>query len=334
MTVRRLNFSSVGLPGPFWPGETHGYLAKSIAMNGAGPRHVSVLPAEVLSFLAPEAGQVVVDATVGAGGHARLVAEKLGPEGRLIGLDLDAVMLAGARTRLEGMPVTLVQASFEELPAILAKLGTGPVDAVLADLGVCSDQLDDPERGLSFQQAGPLDMRLDPTQGEPASALLRRMGERDLADLIWQFGEERHSRRVARRIVETRKHAPLETTDQLAALVRSCVPPQRGRRHPIDPATRVFQALRIAVNDEMGALDRLLAALPECVKPGGRAVLISFHSLEDRRVKQAFRNREAWEILTKKPVQAGPEEARNNPRARSAKLRAARRRDANGGGRR
>src|SRR5262249_36599561 len=148
------------------------------------------------------------------------------------------------------------------------------------------------ERGFSFQQVGPLDMRLDPTQGEPASHLLRRLSERDLADLLWQYGEERFSRRIARKIVETRRRTPLETTDQLAELVRRCVPRPRGQRHSIDPATRTFQALRIAVNDELGALDRFLAALPGCVKPGGRAAVISFHSLEDRRVKHAFRDRQ------------------------------------------
>jgi 16S rRNA (cytosine1402-N4)-methyltransferase len=285
-----------------------------------------VLPAEVLEYLAPAPGQTLVDATVGAAGHARLLAERLGPEGRLIGLDQDPAMLDLARPRLQSLPVTLVHANFERLPEVLADLGISAVDGVLADLGICSDQLDDAERGLSFQLSGPLDMRLDPTMGEPAADLLRRLGERDLADLIWQFGEERFSRRIARRIVETRKSAPLETTDQLASLVRRCVPRPRGRRSVIDPATRVFQALRIAVNDELGALDRFLAALPECVKPGGRTVIISFHSLEDRRVKQAFRNKERWEVLTRKPVQAGEEELHGNPRARSAKLRAARRR--------
>jgi 16S rRNA (cytosine1402-N4)-methyltransferase len=303
--------------------------------TGSDSRHVSVLPAEVLHFLAPAPGQIIVDATVGTGGHARLLAENLRPDGRLIGIDRDEAMLALARPGSEGLPVTLLHATFDRLPDVLAELNAGRVDGVLADLGVCSDQLDDPARGLSFQQSGPLDMRLDPTCGEPASALLQRLSERELADLIWQYGEERHSRRVARKMVETRKRAPLETTDQLADLVRSCVPRSprsaraRGQRHPIDPATRVFQALRIAVNDEMGALDRLLAALPECVKPGGRVVVISFHSLEDRRVKQAFRNKDIWEVLTKKPVQAGEQELRHNPRARSAKLRAARRKDAN-----
>jgi 16S rRNA (cytosine1402-N4)-methyltransferase len=298
-------------------------------MNGQSPvpeaRHIAVLPAEVLGALAPVPGQTVVDATVGAGGHARLLAERVGPLGRVFGLDRDAAMLALARPRLEGLPVTLVQANFAELRQVLDQLGIAAVDGVLADLGVCSDQLDAPERGLSFQQAGPLDMRFDPTEGEPASALLRRLNERDLADIFWRYGEERFSRRVARKIVATRRQAPLETTEQLADLVRRCVPWPKGRRPAIDPATRVFQALRIAVNDELAALDRFLASLPGCVKPGGRAVVLSFHSLEDRRVKQAFRDRAHWEVLTRKPVQAGEEELRNNPRARSAKLRAARR---------
>ncbi len=290
-------------------------------------RHLPVLPAEVLAALEPTAGQVLVDATLGAGGHARLLAERLEPAGRLLALDRDPAMIELARPRLEGLPVTLVHAGFDDLRAVLDDLGLAAVDGVLADLGVCSDQLDRPERGFSFSQEGPLDMRLDPTTGEPASALLRRLGERDLADLFWQYGEERFSRRIARRIVETRRREPLETTGQLADLVRRCVPRFRGsRRKPaIDPATRVFQALRIAANDELGALDRLLASLPGCVRPGGRVCLISFHSLEDRRVKQALRDRAVWEEATRKPVQAGEEEVRNNPRARSAKLRAARR---------
>lgn len=301
-------------------------------MNGPAaspePRHVPVLPAEVLAALAVEPGQTLVDATVGAAGHGRCLAERLGPTGRLIALDTDAAMLGLAKALLGSVQaaatVTLVQANFDGLRAVLDNLEVATVDGVLADLGLCSDQLEDPERGFSFQQAGPLDMRLDPAEGESAAALIKRLGERELADLFWKYGEERFSRRVARRIVETRRQAPLETTEQLAALVRRCVPRARGRR-AIDPATRVFQALRIAVNDELGALDRFLEALPGCVKLGGRAVVISFHSLEDRRVKQAFRNREVWEALTKKPVQAGEEEVRNNPRARSAKLRAARR---------
>jgi 16S rRNA (cytosine1402-N4)-methyltransferase len=294
----------------------------------AAPRHVSVLAAEVLAALQPAAGQVVVDATLGAGGHARLLAERLTPGGRLVGLDRDPAMIELARPRLEGLPVTLVHAGFEDIRAVLDDLHLEAVEGVLADLGVCSDQLDRPERGFSFTQEGPLDMRLDPQRGEPAGALLRRLNERDLADLFWHYGEERFSRRIARRIVETRRREPLETTGQLAELVRRCVPrprPGSRRKAPIDPATRAFQALRIAVNDELGALDRLLAALPACVRPGGRVCLISFHSLEDRRVKQALRDRDVWEEVTRKPVQAGEEEVRSNPRARSAKLRAARR---------
>jgi len=287
------------------------------------PRHQPVLPAEVLHFLEPSSGQTIVDATVGAGGHARLIAERLGPLGRLIGLDQDLSMLQLAQQRLVDLPVTLVQANFDQLPLVLAERGINAVDGVLADLGVCSDQIDCAERGFSFQQEVPLDMRLDPTHGEPASALVKRLSERTLADLFWNYGEERYSRRVARKIVETRRRTPLETTSQLAELVRSCVPRPRGQRHPIDPATRVFQALRIAVNDELGALERFLATLPRCLKPGGKAVIISFHSLEDRRVKQAFRDRAVWKVRTPKPVQAGDEELRNNPRARSAKLRAA-----------
>jgi 16S rRNA (cytosine1402-N4)-methyltransferase len=286
---------------------------------------VAVLPAEVLHFLAPAASEVIVDATVGAGGHARLIAERVGPGGRLIGLDQDPAMLDLARPRLTGLPATLLHANFDRLRDALDELGVAAVDGVLTDLGFCSDQVDAPERGLSFSQPGPLDMRLDPTQGEPASALLRRLNERDLADLIYQYGEERFSRRIARRIVEARRARPLQTTEELAELVRRCVPRPKGRHHGIDPATRTFQALRIAVNDELGALDRLLEQLPRCLKPGGRAVLISFHSLEDRRVKTAFRDRSVWEALTPKPVQASEDEVRTNPRARSAKLRAARR---------
>ncbi len=279
------------------------------------------MPDEVLRLLEPRPGQTIVDCTVGAGGHARLLAERIMPGGRLIGLDQDPAMLELARLRVPGLPVTLLHRNFEDLPSVLQELQIGPVDAVLADLGFCSDQLADPGRGLSFQQDGPLDMRLDPTRGEPASSLVRRLHERDLADLFHEYGEERHSRRIARKIVAARQEAAITTTGQLADLVRSCVPRSRG--HPIDPATRVFQALRIAVNDELGALERFLVVLPECVRPGGRAAVISFHSLEDRLVKRAFRRPEIWQELTRKPLTASADEAEWNPRARSAKLRAA-----------
>jgi 16S rRNA (cytosine1402-N4)-methyltransferase len=294
--------------------------------SSSRPRHVAVLPAEVLHWLAPAPGQVFVDATAGAGGHSLLLAPRLEPGGRLLALDRDPAMLDVARQRLEGLPVTFVRASFDQLRQVLDDLKIDVVDGVLADLGICSDQLDDANRGFSFQQEGPLDMRMDTTRGEPASALLRRLNERELADVFYHYGEERFSRRVARRIVDLRQSQPIETTTQLAEIVRRCVPRPKGR-HSIDPATRVFQGLRIAVNDELAALEGLLASLPGCLKPGGRAVLISFHSLEDRRVKQAFRGSERWEVLTRKPIQASDEEVKDNPRSRSAKLRAARRLD-------
>ncbi len=280
--------------------------------------HQPVMPDEVLAALDPRPGQIAVDCTVGTGGHARLLAERLAPSGRLIGLDCDAEMLDIARRGLAGLPVTLVHAPFDRLADVLRDLEIPAVDAVLADLGICSAQLDDPSRGFSFQADAPLDMRLDRGQGEPASELLARLPERELADLIFAFGEERFSRRIARRIVAARSAGGLHTTGELADLVRRCVPRSRGSR--IDPATRTFQALRIAVNDELGALDRLLAHLPACVKPTGRVAIISFHSLEDRRVKLALRT-EAWIPGVKKPIVAGDAEVAINPRARSAKLR-------------
>ncbi|MCE9534231.1 MAG: 16S rRNA (cytosine(1402)-N(4))-methyltransferase RsmH [Planctomycetes bacterium] len=292
-------------------------------MTPQPPKHVSVLPVEVLNLLAPANGEVWVDTTTGVGGHARLIAERLGPTGRLIALDQDPAMLELAKSRLEGLPITFVHANFDQLTAALDLAGIKKIDGLLADLGICSDQLDQAERGLSFQQDGPLDMRLDPRTGATAADLLNRLGERDLADLFWRYGEERHSRRVAKRIVETRRTKPLHTTAELADIVRRCVP--RDPNHRLDPATRVFQGLRIAVNDELGSLERLLAELPRVLKPGGRAGLISFHSLEDRLVKRAFLDREIWEPLTKKPVMAGEDETRSNPRSRSAKFRAARR---------
>ncbi len=283
------------------------------------PVHASVLPVEVLALLDPKPGETWIDCTTGGGGHTRLIAERVGPAGRVIGLDQDPTMLALARGRLDGLPIELVHANFDQLAEVLAARGVATVDGVFADLGFSSDQLAERARGLSFRDDGPLDMRLDPTTGATAADLVNRMSEAGLADVFWEFGEERHSRRVARRIVERREAKPFETTAELASAVRSCVP----RSGAIDPATRVFQALRIAVNDELGALDRLLAALPKLVKPGGRAGIISFHSLEDRRVKQAFRVATVWHPVNKKVVEAGAEETARNPRARSAKLRVA-----------
>jgi len=282
-------------------------------------RHVAVLSDKVLHLLDPQPGERWVDCTVGGGGHARLIAERIGPTGKLIGLDQDPTMLAKAQARLAGLPVELVHANFDQLPEVLRNRGMDAVDGVLADLGFASDQVEAVDRGLSFRQDGPLDMRLDPTTGTTAADLVNTLSERALADLIYEFGEERQSRRVARAIVERRKAKPFATTSDLADVVRSCV----RKSGAIDPATRAFQALRIAVNDELGALDRLLAALPRIVKPGGRVGIISFHSLEDRRVKYAFRAAEMWTPLTKKPVEASDDEIARNPRSRSAKLRVA-----------
>jgi 16S rRNA (cytosine1402-N4)-methyltransferase len=288
------------------------------------PTHRPVLLSETLEYLAPRPGETWVDCTLGGGGHAIAIAEAIGPTGRLIALDQDETMIALARPRLAPWPAIVVPANFDQLADVLANLEISAVDGVLADLGFSSDQMDDPARGFSFQHDGPLDMRLDPAAGTPAADLVNTLGEAALADLIFEFGEERHSRKIARKIVERRKTQPFATTADLADVVKHSVPwgPDTRRIHP---ATRTFQALRIAVNDELGALDRLLAALPKVVRPGGRAGIISFHSLEDRRVKLAFRDRPEWDPITKKPVEATDAEASANPRARSAKLRVARR---------
>ena len=283
------------------------------------PVHASVLPAETLALLAPKVGEVWVDCTAGGGGHTVLIAERVGPSGRVIALDQDPTMLALVRPRVEGRPVELVHANFDQLAEVLAARGLAHVDGVFADLGFSSDQLSEANRGLSFRADGPLDMRLDPTAGATAADLVNTMSEAALADVFFEYGEERHSRRVARKVVERRQTRPFATTADLANVVRGCVP----RSGSIDPATRVFQALRIAVNDELGALDRLLSTLPDVVTPGGRVGIISFHSLEDRRVKHALRVATVWQTVNKKPVEAGPDETARNPRSRSAKLRAA-----------
>lgn len=285
------------------------------------PVHTSVLPAETLAWLDPQPGETWVDCTVGSGGHTRLLAERVAPTGRVLGLDQDPAMLELARQQCAELPIVWIHANFDQLSDILIRHGLAQVDGVFADLGFCSDQLACAERGFSFRDDGPLDMRLDPTQATTAAELVNTLSEAALADVFWEYGEERYSRRVARRIVERRRAKPFTTTQELAELVRQCVP----RSGTIDPATRVFQALRIAVNDELGCLERLLAVLPRVVRPGGKVGIISFHSLEDRRVKQAFRTPGVWQPLTKKPVEATAEEIQRNPRARSAKLRVAQR---------
>jgi len=286
------------------------------------PIHRSVLPKETLDLLAPRPGETWVDATTGLGGHTRLIAEAVGPTGRVIAVDQDAAMLAIAASLFTDSRITYRHANFDQLPALLEQNGITHIDGLLADLGFCSDQVADASRGFSFQSDGPLDMRLNPQAGTTAADLVNTLSEGALADLIFEYGEERLSRRVAKRIVEARTAAPIRTTSELAAIVRRAVPRSGG----IDPATRTFQALRIAVNDELGSLERLLAMLPRLVKSGSRVGIISFHSLEDRAVKQAlWRSPEVWDPTTRKPVEAGSEEAARNPRSRSAKLRVARR---------
>lgn len=290
-----------------------------------GTIHQPVLLDEVLAWLAPRDGSILLDGTAGGGGHTAALAARVGPTGRVIGLDRDPAMLDLAREVVVGLPVTLVRAPYAEMVRVLEELGIDRVQGVLLDLGLSSDQLAWEGRGFSFAGDGPLDMRFHPDERVPTAAdLVNRLPADELADLFYQFGEERYSRRIARRIVETRQSSPIRTTGQLAELVRRSLPGP-ARRGPIDPATRVFQALRIAVNDELGQLDAALRIIPEVLAPGGRAALISFHSLEDRRVKWAFKSDPRLTVLTKKPVTATARELAVNPRARSAKLRVAER---------
>ena len=286
--------------------------------------HIPVLADEVLAWLAPRPGSVLVDGTLGGGGHTRLLAQQVGRAGRVIGLDRDPAVIRAAGPLIDTHPqVSVFQANYAELGQVLADVELTAVDGIVLDLGLSSDQLADPRRGFSFEQDGPLDLRFDPTRGEPAWALLARWNERTLADVLYQFGQERFSRRIARRIVHTRRQQPIRTSGQLADLVRRCVPRSRG--HRIDPATRTFQALRIAVNGEIDSLNHALAELPDLLRPGGRLVIIAFHSLEDRPVKQAFRQDPRLGNLTRKPVRPTAAEVARNPRSRSAKLRAAQR---------
>ena len=283
--------------------------------------HIPVLLAEIVEWLRPAPGMTLVDGTLGGGGHTLALAQRVAPGGCVLAVDLDDDALQRVQPRVGDLPITLAQGNFAELPEILATANVAAVDGILLDLGLSSDQLADDQRGFSFQGTGELDLRFDQSRGQPAWQLLARWDERSLADLIYQFGEERFSRRIARRIVEARRTAPLRTSEELADLVRSCVPRSRG--HHIDPATRTFQALRIAVNEELASLEQALARLPDCLAPGGRLAIISFHSLEDRLVKHAFRTDERLTVLTKRPVRPSAEESFANPRARSAKLRVA-----------
>ena len=289
--------------------------------------HRPVLLAEVLDFLAGTDPGVVLDATVGLGGLARTVLEAY-PEVRVVGLDRDTDMLSAARERLHDLRarLRLHHAAFADLGDVLDSEGLESVDAVLFDLGVSSPQLDRPERGFSFRHDGPLDMRMDRTRGRTAADLVNRLPERELGNLIYELGGERSSRRVAAAIVAERRREPIGTTGRLAEIVRRAV---RGRGR-IDAATRTFQALRMAVNDELEQLRHGLDAAASRVRTGGRILAISFHSGEDRIVKNFFRGDPRLDVLTKKVVRPGAAEARANPRSRSARLRAAERR-ADGG---
>jgi 16S rRNA (cytosine1402-N4)-methyltransferase len=285
------------------------------------PQHISVLLEEVIAGLNPQPGQTMVDGTLGAGGHTRALAEAVGATGLVISLDHDQAALKAAEISLRGQPVKIAQANFCELPLILQEIDVPAVDGIVLDLGLSSDQLADDERGFSFASTGPLDLRFDTSRGQPAWQMLERMSEEKLANTIYQYGEERFSRRIARAIVARRRDDPIRTADQLAQLVRRAIP-KSGR---IDSATRTFQALRIAVNDELGSLERALERLPDCLLPGGKLAIISFHSLEDRRVKEAFRNDPRLDTVSRRPIRPSEAEVAKNPRARSAKLRVAQR---------
>jgi len=295
---------------------------------GHGSGHVPVLLKEAIDFLNIRRGGTYIDATVGLGGHSYEIVRRLGAPGHLIGLDKDPAALELARERLvvgkedDWPSVELLHRSFAE---IAHDRRPTTIDGILADIGISSLQLANAARGFSFQAEGPLDMRMNPQAGLTAEQVVNQFDERELADLIYEFGEERRSRRIARAIVRSR---PIRTTVQLADVVSAAARPMNQAERRIHPATRTFQALRIFVNHELDDLRALLNAAPQLLKPGGRLVVISFHSLEDRIVKDAFREgvkQGHYRLLTKKPVTASEEEIDRNPRSRSAKLRAAER---------
>jgi len=317
--------------------------------SNLSPNHVPVLLKEAIDFLAVRRGGIYIDATVGLGGHSYEIAKRLGAPGHLIGLDKDPAALEIARKRLTADigpqtsdlsttvqgPRSEVQGPNSDWPQItlmhrsfgsLAEVQGLRADGILADIGVSSLQLDDAARGFSFQADGPLDMRMNPQSERTAEQVVNHLDERQLADVIYEFGEERRSRRIARAICRSR---PIRSTAHLAEVISAAARPMNQAERKIHPATRTFQALRIFVNRELDDLQALLEAAPGILKPGGRMVVISFHSLEDRIVKDAFRGHEIkdkyFRVLTKKPVTASDEESGRNPRARSAKLRAAER---------
>jgi 16S rRNA (cytosine1402-N4)-methyltransferase len=290
--------------------------------------HDPVMLPEVLEHLAPRPGQMLIDCTVGRAGHALAIAQRLGPDGLLIGLDADPRNLQFAGERLKSSPskVRLFQANFAKLAQVLEEVGNPPVHGILADLGISTNQLFDPAYGLSFDRDMPLDMRIDPDLPENAADLINKLPEDALANVLYELAQERFSRQIARKIVETRRISPIKHTEALAELVRSAIPRRGKPTKRIDPATRTFLALRMAVNREMENLRELLRTGPAALAVGGRMAVISFQSMEDRLVKQAFRSLEqtgVMRIVTKKPLSPSDEETARNPRSRSAKLRVA-----------
>ena len=297
------------------------------------PPHKPVMLNEVISFIKPGKGDIIVDATIGAGGHSCEILKMIEPDGLLIGIDKDAEILKIAGRYLSKISDSykLYQADYVDLDYILNKLEISKVQGILLDLGVSSLQLDSMERGFSFIKEGPLDMRMDRSQGKTAEDLLKRLSEKEMADIFWRYGEEGRSRRIAKAIIQERKSGTeIKTTTQLSKIVEKALftPKKYQKKRKIHPATRVFQALRIAVNDELKSLEHFLNNVCEFLASGSRIVVVSFHSLEDRLVKSAFRmgqDASSLEILTKKPLSPLDSEIRENVRARSAKLRAAER---------
>lgn len=301
--------------------------------------HISVLPDAVLEAIDPQPGQIVVDCTLGLGGHSGAILNRLAPDGLLIGIDFDPHNIAYARERLQCVVGSqgkkparfeLVHNNFAALPTVLATLGIDRVHTVLTDIGVASTQIDDPTRGFSYRRPGPLDMRMDPTRGQPASVLVNRLTVKELASAFLDYGDETDAEKIATLIVERRKAEPITTTEQLTAIICEArdFTLERAAGAKLHPAARTFQALRILVNRELANLDRLLAVLPDVLLPGGICAIITFHSGEDRRVKNAFREGFRDGVYSEEirdPVIANEEEQRANPRARSAKLRWVRR---------
>ncbi len=283
------------------------------------------MPDEVVQWIGENGPRVIVDGTYGGGGHSRLLLDKLPPgSGHLIGLDRDPKVSERVETEQHDPRLTVFLGSYEQTPKALAALELTSADAILLDVGLSSDQLSDTTRGFSFNTDGPLDLRFDPENGHPASDWLAWKKEPEIADAIYKYGEERCSRRIAREIIARRRSEnPVRTVNDLVDVCRRCVP--RSKNHDIHPATRTFQALRIVVNDELGILERTLGSAPDWLSPGGRLCVISFHSLEDRIVKNAFRDDDRWNVLTKKPIRPTDNEIRSNPRSRSAKMRVAER---------